>query len=118
MAFASLSPEVRAPVLMRDLSIGNAYVSALTGIEETRLGKALRQIKELPAEEGRRLIETLVRLSELRDAILPFVIDTKNPANARALLEAFAGQDAAAVRGRVSTIFGREDTPVIDGGTY
>jgi len=105
MAFASLSPESRAPVLMRDLSIGNAYVSALTGIEETRLGKALRQIKELPAEEGRRLIETLLRLIELRDAIFPFVVDSKNPTNARAILDAFEGVESETIRMRVAGLF-------------
>jgi hypothetical protein len=103
--FATLSPENRAVPWLRDLGISNAFVSVLCEIEESKLSKALRKLKPLSNEEGLRLITTLNRLIELRDAVLPFVIDTKNPANARALLDAFEGQDAATVRVRVSAIF-------------
>jgi hypothetical protein len=67
--YASFSPEVRGPQLMRDLGISNAFVSALCRIEPTKLSFAFRQLKPLPEYEGRRLVETLARLKEIRKAL-------------------------------------------------
>jgi hypothetical protein len=103
--FASLSPEVRAPQMMRELGVSNAYVSALCQIEETKLSKAFRQIKALPNEEGRRLTDTLLRLIELREAVAPLLIDLRNPDNARRVLKAFDGQDAEMIRAKISSLF-------------
>ena len=103
--FASLSPEVRAPQIMRELGVSGAFVAALCQIEESKLSKALRQLKRLSNEEGLRLIETLNRLTELQKAVAPLAIDLKNPKNARLILEAFEGVDGDTIRERVSGLF-------------
>jgi hypothetical protein len=103
--FASLSPEVRAPQMMRELGVSGAFVSALCRIEQTRLSFAFRQIKPLSNEEGLRLTQTLNRLIEIREAVAPLSIDLKSPANARLVLDAFEGQDAESIRTKISTIF-------------
>ncbi len=102
--FASLSTEVRAPQMMRELGISNAFVAALCNIEQTKLSFAFRQLKPLPNEDSQKLMPILSRLLELRDAVHPLQIDLKNPANARSILEAFKGLDVEAVRERVITV--------------
>ena len=103
--FASLSPEVRGPQMMRELGISNAFVCALCRIEATKLSYAFRQLKPLGNEEGLRLTQTLGRLIEIREAVAPLQIDLKNPTNARLVLDAFKGQDVEAIRARISAIF-------------
>jgi hypothetical protein len=103
--FASLSPEVRAPQMTRELGVSNAFVAALCKIEQTRLSFAFRQLKPLTNEEGLRLTSMLGRLIEIRESIAPLQIDLKNPANARLVLDAFEGQDAEAIRQKISTLF-------------
>ena len=103
--FASLSPEVRGPQMLRELGISNAFVAALCSIEQTKLSLAFRQLKPLTNEEGLRLIRTLGRVIEIREAIAPFQIDLKNAANARLLLDAFEGQDTETIRQKVSALF-------------
>jgi hypothetical protein len=105
LMFASLSPEVRGPQMMRELSVSNAFIAALCRIEQTRLSYAFRQLKPLSNEEGLRLTQTLGRLIEIREAVAPLAIDLKNPANARLVLDAFEGQDAEAIRQKVSSLF-------------
>jgi hypothetical protein len=107
--YASLSPEVRGPQMMRELSVSNAFVAALCKIEQTRLSYAFRQLKPLSNEEGLRLTQTLGRLIEIREAVAPLSIDLKNPANARLVLDAFEGQDAESVRKKISTLFEGEN---------
>ena len=103
--FASLSPEVRAPQIMRDLGVSGAFIAALCRIEESKLSKALRQLKPLTNEEGKRLIETLNRLTELQGAVAPLTVDLRNPQNARLLLDGFDGMDGDMIRERVSALF-------------
>jgi hypothetical protein len=107
--FASLSPEVRAPQMMRELGISSAFISALCRIEQTKLSFAFRQIKPLSNEEGLRLTQTLGRLIEIREAVAPLAIDLKNPSNARLLLDSFEGQDAETIRRKISTLFEGEN---------
>ena len=103
--FTSLSPEVRVPILMRDIGVSIAYVSVLTGIEKTKLSHAFRQLKQLKPEEGMILVETLTRLGEIQIAIAPFSLDLNNPASARVLIKAFEGMDEHEIRRRVSAVF-------------
>jgi predicted component of type VI protein secretion system len=102
--FASLSAESRAPQLMRELGISNAFVSALCNIEQTKLSFAFRQMKALPTEDAVKLMLILPRLLELRDALHPLQIDLKNPSNARSILEAFEGMDVETIREKVVTV--------------
>jgi predicted component of type VI protein secretion system len=104
--FASMSPEVRAPRLMREIGVSNAFIAALCHIEQTKLSMAFRQLKDLSNAEGQRLMGTLGRLVEIREAIAPLQIDLKNAANARLVLEAFEGQDAEAIKQKASALFG------------
>jgi hypothetical protein len=104
--FASLSAEVRAPILMRELGVSNAFVAALCGIEETKLSKALRQLKELPNEDAKKLMVILPRLIDLRDSLDPLTLDLKNAANARRVLDCFDGQDVDTIRAKVSALIG------------
>ena len=103
--FASYSAEVRAPQLMRELGVSNAFISALCGIEQTKLSFAFRQIKALSDEDSQPLMTTLRRLIELSDAISPLQIDLKNPTNARRVLDAFEGKNMEEVRTKVSALF-------------
>jgi hypothetical protein len=103
--FASLSAELRAPQLMRELGVSNAFIAALCGIEQTKLSFSFRQIKALSNEESKKLVNTLLRLIELSDAISPLQIDLKNPTNARRVLDAFEGKDLNEVRGNISALF-------------
>src|SRR6516225_9476447 len=75
--FTTLSAENRALPLLRDLGCSNAFTAALVGIEESRLSRALRLLRPLPNDEGLRLINTLQRLIELRDAMRPLCIDLR-----------------------------------------
>ena len=102
--FASLSTEVRAPQMMRELGVSIAFVSALCSIEQTRLSFAFRQMKPLLNEEARKLNAVLPRLLELRDAVHPLQIDLKNPTNARATLRAFDGMDVDAIREKIAVL--------------
>jgi hypothetical protein len=103
--FASLSAEVRAPQLMRELGISNAFVSVLCRIEPTKLSFAFRGLKPLTNEEGLRLTQTLVRLTEIRDNVAPLTVDLRSAANARLVLDAFEGQDVEAIKQKVSDLF-------------
>jgi hypothetical protein len=93
--------------LLRDLGVSNAFTAVLVGIEESRLSRALRLLRPLSNEEGLRLIQTLQRLVELRDAMRPLCIDLRDPAQARKTLDAFEGLDSTQVRERVSELFNR-----------
>jgi hypothetical protein len=103
--FATLSLENRAVPLLRDLGISNAFTSVLVGIEETKLSRALRLLKPLSNDEGLRLIQTLQRLIELRDALRPMCLDLRDPVNTRRVLDAFEGMDSTQLRERVSELF-------------
>jgi hypothetical protein len=105
--FTSLSAENRALPLMRDLGCSNAFLAMLTRIEETKLSRAMRLLKPLSNDEGLRLISTLTRLVELRDALRPLCVDLKDPVNARRILDQFEEMDEAQVRERVSELFNR-----------
>src|SRR6267154_5530607 len=102
--FASLATEGRAPQMMRELGISNAFVAALCDIEQTKLSFAFRQLKALSNDDSQKLMPILSRLLELRDAVHPLQIDLKNPANARIILEAFEGMDVEAIREKVITV--------------
>jgi hypothetical protein len=91
--------------MMRELGVSNAFVAALCKIEQTKLSLALRQLKALDNSEGLRLTQTLRRLIEIREACAPLQIDLKNAANARLVLDAFDGQDAEAIRVKISSLF-------------
>jgi hypothetical protein len=99
--FASLSTEVRAPQMMRELGISTAFVSALCSIEQTRLSYAFRQLKPLPGSDAEKLNKVLSRLLDLRDAFHPLQVDLKNPMNARSILEAVEGMDTDTIREKV-----------------
>ena len=105
MAFASLSAEVRAPILIAELKLRNAYVASLCSIDEAKLSRALRQLRELSNEESERLMSTLLRLMALQNSIAPFSIDRTDPKRTRALLEATEHWDESEVRQRVSKLF-------------
>lgn len=85
--------------------VSNAFVAALCKIEQTKLSFAFRQLKPLLNEEGQRLTETLSRLIEIRAAVTPLMIDLRNPANARLVLDAFEGMDSEMIREKVSALF-------------
>lgn len=91
--------------MMRELSVSNAFVAALCRIEQTKLSYAFRQLKALSNDEGTNLTQTLGRLIEIREAVAPLSIDLKNPSNARLVLDAFEGQDAEAIRLKISSLF-------------
>jgi hypothetical protein len=103
--FAALSPEVRGPQLMRELGISNAFVSALCGIESTKLSFAFRQLKALSNDDGSRLMETLSRLVAIQENVRPLAVDLSSPEAARKVLIAFEGQDAETIREKVSLLF-------------
>jgi len=105
MSFASLSAENRAIPLLRDLGCSNAFISVVCRIEESRLSRALRLLRPLSNDEGLRLITTLTRLIELRDAVKPLTLDLRDPAQARQTVDAFEGMDEAQVRERISKLF-------------
>jgi len=105
--FTTLCAENRALPLLRDLGCSNAFLARLVSIEESKLSRALRLLKPLSNEEGLRLLNTLVRLTELRDAVRPLALDLKNPEQARVTIRAFEGMDAAQVRERVSALFAK-----------
>lgn len=104
--FASLSAEVRAPQLMRELGVSNSFVAALCRIEQTKLSLAFRQLKELSNDDTKKLMTILPRLIDLRDALDPLTLDLKNAANARRVLDAFEGQDVDTIRERVAALIG------------
>ena len=104
--FASLSAEVRAPELMRELGVSNAFVSAFSGIEQTKLSFAFRQLKPLSNAESEKLMRILHRLIVLRESLRPLAIDLKSPQYARAVFDAFEGQDADAIRAKVTALVG------------
>lgn len=86
--FASLSPEVRGPQLMRELGVSNAFVSVLCSIEPTKLSFAFRQLKPLPGHEGQRLVDTLQRLKQVRDAMGIVPLGLVDPQKTAELLSA------------------------------
>src|SRR4029077_1724065 len=103
--YAALSPEVRGQQMVRDLGVSAAFVSALTGIEQTKLSRAFRQLKPLSNAEGMRLTQTLLTLIQLRDALAPLQLDLKNPANTRLVMGAFEGHDIETIRKKISMLF-------------
>jgi hypothetical protein len=105
MALGTLSIEARGPAILRDLGCSLAFVSGLTGVEQSKLSLGFRQLKEFNAWESHVLSTTLLRLIEIRDAISPLAIDLRNPTNARLVLDAFKGLDAGEIRQKVSALF-------------
>jgi len=103
--FASLSAESRAPQLLRELGISLAFVSALTGIEQTKLSLGFRQLKAFSNKDAWVLMNTLTRLIELRESVAPLTIDLKNASNARLVLDSFENMDTEMIREKVSALF-------------
>ena len=104
MAFTSLSPEVVSAQIMRDLGLSNVVVSALTGIEKTRLGYAIRQVRALDNDEAKVLKDLLLRLQEISRALHPLSFDSKNVPNLRTLLKALEGVDEKKIAARVRVL--------------
>src|SRR5258708_39220221 len=102
---ATLSAENRSLTMMRELGISNAFVASLCSIEQTKLSYAFRGLKSLPNDEGHRLVLTLARLIEIREAVAALSIDLKSPANTQSVLDAFEGQDAKTIRQKISAVF-------------
>jgi len=105
MAFAALSPEVISANIMRDLGLSNAVVSALTGVEKTRLGYAVRQLRALDREDAENLKSTLLRLQEIARAIHPFQLDVKSVPNLELMLKTFEGMDEDKIAARIRVVF-------------
>ena len=105
MAFGSLSIEARGSTLVRELGCSLAFVSALTGVEQSKLSLGFRQLKAFSNKDAIELSTTLARLIELRDALSPLTIDLTDPTRARQAMEVFEGMDADAIRERVITVF-------------
>jgi hypothetical protein len=105
MAFTSLSPEILAAQIMRDLGLSNAVVAALTGIEKTKLGYAVRRLKELENGEAQKLKTVLLRLQEIANAINPFKLNTKSVPELQFFLKTFEGMDYSKIAARVRVVF-------------
>jgi predicted component of type VI protein secretion system len=105
MAFGSLSIEARGTAIIRELGMSHAYLSALTGVEQSKISLGFRQLKGFNPEETRILTETLNHLLELQKCLSPLSIDLRNPANAKLVLDALKGQDADAIRAKIDRVF-------------
>jgi hypothetical protein len=105
MAFASLSAEVRAPGMLRELEISNSFVAALCRIDEAKLSKALRLLRELSNDEAERLMSTLHRLLEIRGALAPLSFDKSSALQTRRLLDSLSHLSADEIRERVSLLY-------------
>jgi hypothetical protein len=105
MAFTSLSPEIISARIMRDLGLSNAVVSALTGVEKTRLGYAVRQVKELDNDDAQILKATLLRLQEIARAIHPFQLDVKSVPSLELFLKTFEGMNEDKIAARIRVVF-------------
>jgi hypothetical protein len=105
MAFASLSPEVVSSKIMRDLGLSLAVMSAMTGIEKTKLSYALRQLKELSPQDAEKLKPTLLRLQEIAVAIHPFRLNVQSATDLQFMVDEFAGLDGDQIAARVRVVF-------------
>jgi predicted component of type VI protein secretion system len=104
MAFGSLSIEARGSTLVRELGISLAFLSALTGVEQSKLSLGFRQLKAFSNEDAIVLAKTLSRLIELRDALSPLTIDLGDPSKALQAIEIFEGMDSEAIREKIITV--------------
>ncbi len=107
MAFGSLSLEARGSEMVRELGISLAFLSALTGVERTKLSMGFRQLKKFEYADAAVLSSTLRQLLELRDALTPLTIDLTNPAKTRLAIDAFEGLDVEQIREKVNKILER-----------
>jgi hypothetical protein len=105
MAFGSLSMEARGSALVRELGISLAFLSALTGVEQSKLSLGFRQLKAFSGKDTEILSNTLNRLLVLQASLAPLSLDLRNPANARLVLDALKDQDSEAIRQKVSALF-------------
>jgi hypothetical protein len=105
MAFGSLSIEARGSALVRELGISLAFLSSLTGVEQSKLSLGFRQLKAFSNSESEILSSTLNRLLVLQSSLAPLSLDLRNPANARLVLDALKDKDAEAIRQKASTLF-------------
>jgi hypothetical protein len=105
MAFGSLSIEARGSTLVRELGISLAFLSSLTGVEQSKLSLGFRQLKAFSNSESEKLSSTLNRLLVLQSSLAPLSLDLRNPANTRLVFDALKDEDAEAIRQKVSTLF-------------
>jgi hypothetical protein len=105
MAFGSLSIEARGSALVRELGISLAFLSSLTGVEQSKLSLGFRQLKAFNSSESEKLSTTLNRLLVLQSSLAPLSLDLRNPSNTRLVVDALKEQDSEAIRVRVSALF-------------
>lgn len=103
MPFGSLSPEIRIPVYAKEVGISHAVLCAVCGTSPDRLGQAVRGMKALSNHEGLLLVETLLRLLDLVEAVKPLALP-KDVAGIKTVLSAFDGIDASAIRERMNKV--------------
>jgi hypothetical protein len=101
--FGTLSPESRIPVYAKEVGISHAVLCAVCGTSPDRLGQAVRGMKALSNHEGLVLVETLLRLIDLTEAIKPLALP-KDVAGIRVVLDAFDSVDANVIRERMNKV--------------
>jgi hypothetical protein len=101
--FGTLSPESRIPVYAKEVGISHAVLCAVCGTSPDRLGQAVRGMKPLSNHEGLMLVETLLRLMDLTEAVKPLGIP-KDVAGIKTVLSAFEGIDASVIRERMNKV--------------
>jgi hypothetical protein len=105
MAFGSLSIEARGSALVRELGISLAFLSSLTGVEQSKLSLGFRQLKGFNHAETEILTTTLNRLLVLQSSLAPLSLDLRNPANAKLVMDGLKDEDAEAIRQKISSLF-------------
>lgn len=105
MAFGSLSIEARGSALVRELGISLAFLSSLTGVEQTKLSLGFRQLKSFNGVESEKLSNTLNRLLVLQSSLAPLSLDLRNPANARLVIDALKDRQPEEIRAQISALF-------------
>jgi len=93
----------RANSYMADLSMSQVTLCALVDMPASRLNLQLRYKIQFSPEDEKNVIDTLLRLIELRDAFTPLVLDWDSPDFCKMLLK--SGVDAEIVRLGVESIF-------------
>jgi hypothetical protein len=101
--FGTLSPENRIKTYAQELGISHATLCAVCGTSPDRLGQAVRGMKPLSNEDGLVMVETLLRLLDLVEAIKPLSLP-RDVAGIKTVLSAFEGIDASVIRERMNKV--------------
>ena len=107
MTLATLDPRNRVRTRLADLGMSAIALAKLTNIPASRINLGLRELADWSPADSHALLDTTLKLQEIRDAFSPLALDMSRPEILRNLLDVMERHNVTPERIRelVATIF-------------